>query len=141
MDRLGRGIIAGFLATLALSGLFEPLVMFARTVWSPALVVGWQLHFFVAPVLWGAGFALFHDHVSGPSWLRGILFGVGISLVITGFWLAFSGRVGLAAGTGALAAMWLVHVAYGALLGVIYGLVRQPPSVRYPERHLNLVVR
>jgi hypothetical protein len=36
MDTVGRGIVAGFIAMLMLSGLLDSLVMLTRSIWSPA---------------------------------------------------------------------------------------------------------
>src|ERR1700719_4702679 len=78
MDRIentiGKGIIAGFVATFALSILLDPIELFAPTVWPASSVVGWVLHFFVGTVIWGVGFAMLHDHLPGPSWQRGLGF-------------------------------------------------------------------
>ncbi len=123
MDTVGRGIIAGFIATFALSLLLDPLVMVSRTVWAPAATFGWQLHFFAGPVIWGAGFAYFHDHVAGPSWLRGIVFATAAGILMMLVAVPLSGAVFFGSGLGAptIAAILLVHVVYGALLGLVYG--------------------
>jgi hypothetical protein len=127
MDAVGRGIVAGFIATLALSGLLDPVVMVTRSIWSPAAVFGWQLHFFVAPVIWGAGFAFFHDRVSGPAWLRGIIFASAawFLIVLAATCFADAGVFAIRFGVGTLGAMLLLHVVYGALLGAIYGALTQ----------------
>jgi hypothetical protein len=127
MDIVGRGIVAGFIAMLVLSGLLDSLVMITRSIWSSAPALGWQLHFFVAPVIWGALFAFFHDHVGGPSWLRGVVFAGAtwwvLVLFAPGFADAGGSSIGLGAGTPA--AILLLHVAYGALLGTAYGGLKQ----------------
>jgi uncharacterized protein DUF6789 len=140
MDTVGRGIVAGFIATLALSGLLDPLVMLTRAVWSPASAFGWLLHFFVAPVIWGAGLAFFHDHVGGPSWLRGVIFATGAWFLIVLVAICFgTGVIAVRLGAGTLAAMLLLHVAYGALLGAIYGGLLQQDMSSSPG--LNPVAR
>jgi hypothetical protein len=76
MDIVGRGIIAGFLATLALSAVLDPMMTAARMADVLPPTFGWVLHFFVGSFIWGAGFALLQPLVRGPYWLRGLAFGV-----------------------------------------------------------------
>lgn len=129
MDKLGRGIIAGFLATIVLSAVLDPVAMLVRSfgLLSPSL--GWLLHFLIGTLVWGAGFALVHDALRGPSWFRGVVFGAGA-------WLAVIVTVTLMRGVGIFvadlgistpAAMLGVHVVFGAILGVIYDLVGPDP--------------
>jgi hypothetical protein len=144
MDTVGRGIVAGFIATWALSGLVDPLVILTRAMWSPASAFGWQLNFFLAPVIWGAGFALFHDHASGPSWLRGIVFATGAWLLImlVARFAVDAGAFAISLGAVTLATMLLVHAAYGALLGAVYGgLTRRDMSASGPDDRLHPVAR
>ena len=130
MDKLGRGIIAGFLATIVLSAMLDPIAMIVRSsdLLSPTL--GWLLHFLIGTLVWGAGFALMHDVLRGPSWLRGIIFGACA-------WLAVIVTVTLMRGVGLLvvdlgvttpAAMLAVHMVFGAILGVIYDLIGSEPA-------------
>jgi hypothetical protein len=80
-------------------------------------------------VMWGAIFAFFHDHMRGPSWLRGVLFASGAWIVVSVGLLATigTGRFGIGIGPFANAMSLLVHVVYGALLGAIYGRLASPP--------------
>ena len=122
MDTIGRGIAAGFVATFALSLLLDPVVMLSRTVWTPAAAFGWQLHFFAGPVIWGTGFAYFHDHVVGPSWLRGVVFvtGAGVLVMLVAVPLSGAAFPGSPLGAPTIAAILVIHVVYGALLGLVY---------------------
>lgn len=132
MDVIGRGIIAGFLATLALSAVFDPIATLARMADVLPPTFAWVLHFTVGSLIWGAGFALAHDHMRGPSWLRGLLFGIGAWLVVmlAVMPLTRGGFFGLALGLAAPVAMLLMHLIYGAVLGGVYGLLRpQDPAV------------
>jgi Family of unknown function (DUF6789) len=136
MDKIGRGIIAGFLATIALSAMLDPIAMVVRTsgILSPPL--GWLLHFLVGTLVWGAGFALVHDWLRGPSWLRGILFGIGawLLVVITVVTMTRLGLFGVELGFATPLAMLAVHVVFGALLGGIYDLVGSAPASQAPRR-------
>jgi len=78
-------------------------------------------------VIWGAAFAFFHDHVGGPSWLRGIIFATATWFVVA-LVATVSADAGVSAirlGAGTFAAILLLHVAYGALLGAAYGGLKQ----------------
>jgi hypothetical protein len=141
MDKIGKGIVAGFLATFALSFLLDPMAMVARTAGVLSPTLGWTLHFLIGSVIWGAGFALVHDLLRGPSWLRGIVFGVvsWIVVVVAILPLTRWGLLGINFGLGASVAMLLVHMIYGTVLGGIYGALAIPsenePRRRTHSRH------
>ena len=73
-DRIGNGIVAGFIATLVMSGLHEPVGLVTTAVGLHA-PLGLLFHFFVGTLLWGGVFGIAHDWLVGPSWVRGVLFG------------------------------------------------------------------
>src|ERR1044071_3499640 len=73
-DRIGNGIVAGFIATFVMSALHEPLALMTAAVGMRA-PVGLLFHFFVGTLLWGSAFGFVHDWLAGPSWLRGSVFG------------------------------------------------------------------
>lgn len=91
MGRFGKGMLAGFVATLVLS----VVVLLSRDVidllpdvnpirvFNLALVnahdpaVAWALHFIIGTILWGFFFALLAPVLPGPYWLRGLHFGTG----------------------------------------------------------------
>jgi len=126
MDTIGRGIVAGFIAMLAMSLLLDPLVLISGTRWTQESGLGLRLHFFVGPILWGAAFAFFHDHVRGASWLRGVVFAVALWIAVNAV-LAATGRVGLGS-AAVLAAGLAAHALYGALLGAVYGALGREAS-------------
>ena len=122
-DRIGNGIIAGFIATLALSAVHEPVALVTEAVGVRAPVAGWLFHFFVGTLLWGGAFGFVHDFLPGPSFLRGIIFATGAALIVfigiapyTG-----AGLFCLKLGLYAPAVVALFHLAHGAILGAIYG--------------------
>ena len=122
-DRIGNGIVAGFIATLALSALHEPVILVTESVGVRAPVAGWLFHFFVGTLLWGGVFGFAHDFLPGPSWVRGMIFAAAAALIVllavaplTGAGL-FCFRLGIFAPL----TVALFHLAYGAILGGVYG--------------------
>ena len=122
-DRVGNGIVAGFIATLMLSALHEPLTLVTEAVGVRTPVAGLLFHFFVGTLLWGGAFGFVHDYLSGPSWLRGVLFAGGAALIVLFAVspLTGSGFLCLRLGVFAPMVVALFHLAYGAILGGIYG--------------------
>ncbi len=80
-DRIGNGIVAGFIATFVMSALHEPMALVTAAVGLRA-PVGLLFHFFVGTLLWGGLFGFVHDWLVGPSWLRGIVFGFVAALAV-----------------------------------------------------------
>jgi hypothetical protein len=122
-DRIGNGIVAGFVATLVLSALHEPLTLVTEAVGVRAPVAGLLFHFFVGTLLWGGVFGFLHDFLPGPSWARGVIFATGAALIVFVGVAPFTGAglFCLKLGAFAPAAIALFHLAYGAILGAIYG--------------------
>jgi hypothetical protein len=123
MDRIGNGIVAGFIATLALSALHEPMTLVAQAVGVRAPVAGMLFHFFVGTLLWGAAFGFVHDFLPGPSLVRGVTFAAGAAVIILLVIapLTGAGLFCLKLGIFAPLIVVLFHLAYGAILGGIYG--------------------
>lgn len=122
-DRIGNGIIAGFIATLVMSALHEPVALVAEAVGVHTPVAGLLFHFFVGVLLWGSAFGIVHDYLFGPSWLRGIVFASGAALIVmlAVAPLTGSGFLCLKLGVFAPVVVALFHLAYGAILGAVYG--------------------
>ena len=142
MDRIentiGKGIIAGFVATFALSVLLDPIALFAPAVLPAAPPVGWILHFFVGTVVWGIGFSVLHDYLHGPAWQRGLMFALGAWIVvISGAAVLSLARVVSVDFTATMiVATLIVHVLYGVALGLVYGwLLEGTPE--QPHEHGN----
>jgi hypothetical protein len=122
VDKLGRGIVAGFLATVALSVLFDPIALAARAAGLTSPSLACLMHFIVGSLIWGAAFAALNDHLYGPAWLRGVTFGVAAWAVVVLAVLSLR-REGFAHVDVALVRsvpMLVLHMIYGALLGGIY---------------------
>jgi hypothetical protein len=76
-------------------------------------------------LLWAALYTLVEPRLSGPDWKRGVIFAMLpalVSLVVV-LPLLGGGLFGLSLGAGPLPAIGnvLLHVVYGAILGVVYG--------------------
>ena len=122
-DRIGNGLVAGFVATLVLSALHDPLTLVTEAVGVRAPVAGLLFHFFVGTLLWGGLFGFLHDFLPGPSWLRGVIFAAGGALIVFLAIAPFSGAGLFCLKLGAYApvVVGLFHLAYGTILGAIYG--------------------
>jgi Family of unknown function (DUF6789) len=136
-DRIGNGIVAGFIATLVLSALHEPITVLTSAVGVRAPVTGLLFHFFVGTLLWGSAFGLVHDYLFGPSWLRGVVF-AGAAALIVMFVIApltGSGFLCLRLGLFAPVVVALFHLAYGTILGAIYGKLIDTDEAREHLAH------
>lgn len=137
MQRYGKGITAGFMATVVLS-----IVMVVKSAGGmlpalnvPALLssildapgvpaVGWIAHFIIGSVIWGLLFAAFSRYIRGPSWLKGVKFATGAWLMMMLFIMpvAGTGYFGMALGIGIPVATLVLHWIYGVVLGLTYTL-------------------
>ena len=122
-DRIGNGIVAGFIATLMLSALHEPMTLVTEAVGVRTPVAGLLFHFFVGTLLWGGVFGFLHDFLPGPSWARGVIFATGVALIVFVGIAPYSGAglFCLKLGLYAPAVVALFHLAHGAILGAVYG--------------------
>ena len=122
-DRIGNGIVAGFIATLVLSVLHEPVALLTEVVGMERPAAGLLFHFFVGTLLWGGLFGILHDHLYGPSWLRGIAFAAIAWLVVMLLVMpaAGAGLFGIEIDIAVPFMIALFHLLYGALLGATYG--------------------
>ncbi|HKJ82849.1 MAG TPA: DUF6789 family protein [Mariprofundaceae bacterium] len=138
---VGKGVIAGFAATVVLSAL---MVMKAKMGMMPEMnairmltgmahhfmgtpmtpMVGWLLHFMIGTVAWGALFALLANQIPGKSpAIKGILFGTAawLLMMVMVMPMAGAGLFGLHLGMGAPVATLMLHWVFGAVLGGLYG--------------------
>jgi len=136
------GLIAGFIATVALSifmiakgamGLMpqlnpiEDIVHVAQVVTSLNLPLpfGWVGHFFLGTVIWGLIYAALHASVPGAPVVKGLIFGAlaWLAMMILFMPLAGHGLFALSLGPQAAVATLVLHLVYGAVLGVVYAKV------------------
>lgn len=134
MSNTSKGIIAGFAATVVLSmimvakgmmGLMPELNVIAMlsSMMKTAPVIGWVIHFMIGMIAWGVGFAFFLNVLPGNSILgKGIGFGVAawILMMLVIMPMAGAGLFGLNMGMMAPAMTLMLHVIYGAVLGLVF---------------------
>ena len=148
-DALARGLIAGLAATFALSvllllkqaiGLMPDLnlvMILAHALGYSSPYAGWTAHYFIGVLLWGPLFAWIDNKLPFfQHWFKGLMFASavwwGVMLIImpvAGEEL-FGLRLGIATPTVTL----ILHWAYGAVLGTVYGAL-QPGLVARAAGH------
>ncbi len=139
--KIVRAAVAGFIATVVLSlvmvmkmkmGLMPGLnaikmltVMAHGMIGTPAAPwVGWGAHFMIGTLLWGVLFALSNPILPGSSPLsKGLAFSVlaWLLMMILVMPMAGAGFFGLGMGVMAPVMTLLLHLLYGAVLGLVYG--------------------
>lgn len=135
-----NGLIAGFAATLVLSVMMilksvmglMPAVnairmltqMGAAYFHTPAVpIVGWVAHFVIGTIAWGLVFAAAYRIWPGRSpAVKGIAFSVlaWLMMMIIVMPMAGAGLFGISLGMAAPVATLVLHVVFGAVLGVVY---------------------
>lgn len=137
-----RSMIAGFAATVVLS-----LLMIMKTAMGvmPQLDVismlsgmsqsmmgiggagiGWLTHFLIGTVLWGVLFALLYGKLPGSEPVRkGISFGIlaWLLMMILPMPMAGAGFFGLALGMMAPVMTLILHIIWGAALGIVFRML------------------
>lgn len=138
MNNIGKGVIAGFAATVVLSMLMlmksamglmpelDPISMLSGMMGSGA-AMGWGAHFMIGTLIWGALFALAGPALPGGSlWLKGVIFGAGawLLMMVAVMPMAGAGFFGLNIGLGAPLMTLMLHLIYGAVLGGTYAALQ-----------------
>lgn len=138
------GLIAGLVATIVLSALMilkaamglMPQVnairmlthMGAVYVHTPAVpVMGWIAHFVIGTILWGLIFAASYRAWPGTAAIvKGIEFSIvaWLLMMLIVMPLAGAGLFGLRLGLPAPVATLVLHIIYGAVLGIVYAKLR-----------------
>ena len=115
----------GLLPAFDLIGLIANIVSFV-TGGTPNPIAGWAVHFFIGTILWGIAYAFAESNLPGPPAVRGMVFAAGAWLVmmiivmpITG-----TGMFGLSLGPSVPIAVLMLHLIFGATLGVVYAKSR-----------------
>ena len=134
MKNLTAGFIAGCLATIVLSVLMiaknmmgvmpalDVIHMLAGMMGMPT-AAGWIGHFAIGTIAWGGGFAILYNHIPGESALvKGIVFGIGawLAMMIVVMPMAGAGFFGMNLGIMASMMTLVLHVIFGAVLGLAY---------------------
>ena len=150
--RIGKGILAGFVATIALSALMiiktamsmmphlNAIKMLSTMahgfIGTPAVpLVGWVLHFMIGSLAWGILFALLYDHIPlRSSTGKGLAFATAawLLMMVMVMPMAGAGIFGLHLGVGAPVATLILHWVFGAVMGAVYGkLAASHPAATY----------
>jgi hypothetical protein len=147
MSNSMKGMVAGLVATLVLSGLLLVkssmelvpelnIIRLLVNLGSITVVQAWMDHFIVGVVVWGLLFGAYDSLASRPAhWLKGIIFGVFAWLVMMVVFmpLAKVGIFGSRIGPMAAAVTLAYHLVYGAVLGTTYGLLTAWAPAKAPE--------
>lgn len=135
MNIYARAIIAGFVATVVLSALMlikgamglmpQPnvIAMLAHMIGFGGPAIGWLAHFLIGTVAWGVLFALLYALLPGSEpVVKGMVFAVGpwLLMMIIVMPLAGAGFFGLKLGIMAPVMTLILHLIWGAALGLIY---------------------
>jgi uncharacterized membrane protein YagU involved in acid resistance len=142
-----RGMLAGLVATLVLSGVM--LVKAQMGLWpelnlirllvnlgSIQTVAAWMDHFIVGVVVWGLMFGAFDAMwESRAYWLKGLIFGMFAWLLMMVLFMPLTkaGFFGVKIGAPAIYVTIGYHLIYGLVLGVAYGLL----TTYYPAKTEN----
>src|SRR6266481_5443152 len=132
-----KGMIAGFVATLILSGLMllnstmglMPQINIVRmlaNLGTLSTTAAWMDHFIVGGVIWGLLFAVYDGVATRPAhWLKGIIVGVlaWLMMMVAFMPLAGAGFFGAKIGITALVGLLILHLVYGVVLGATYGFL------------------
>jgi hypothetical protein len=132
-----KGMVAGLVATLVLSGLMVinsatelmPQIHIIR--WLTALGTlsvpsAWMDHFIVGVIIWGLLFAVYDGAASRPEpWLKGIIFGLfaWLMMMVTFMPLAGAGFFGAKVDISTHIGLLVLNLIFGAVLGVTYGFL------------------
>lgn len=147
MSNSMKGMVAGFVATLVLSGLLllkgsmnlAPelnIIRLLTSLGSIGTVAAWMDHFIVGVVVWGLLFGAYDALASRPAhWLKGIIFGVfaWLMMMLVFMPLAKAGVFGYRIGPIAAGVTLIYHLVYGAVLGTTYGLLTAWVPAKEPE--------
>src|SRR6266436_7672374 len=139
-----KGMIAGFVATLILSGLMllnstmglMPQINIVRmlaNLGTLSTTAAWMDHFIVGVVIWGLLFAVYDGVATRPAhWLKGIIFGVftWLMMMVTFMPLAGAGFFGAKVDISTHIGLLVLNLVFGAVLGVTYGFLGVVAPVR-----------
>jgi len=90
-----------------------------------AALIGWLLHFGVGIVVWGTLFVVLHQKIPGSNLTKGILFGIGVWVLMMVIFqpLAGQGLFGLNGGVVVPMMTFVLHLIYGTVLGFVFGML------------------
>jgi hypothetical protein len=140
MSAIIKGIIAGFIGTLVLTGLMilkknmgvmpalDPVHMMSTMAAEKMgtevnLKLGWIMHFMIGSVAWGGAFAVLNDVLPGHSQVvKGVALGVGawLMMMIGPMPMSGAGFFGLSMGIMAPIMTMMLHIIFGAVMGFAF---------------------
>ena len=140
MKHFTNSLIAAFVATIVLSLLMimkkimgvvpemnpiADLVVIMQNLSGLSImpVFGWVLHFFIGTVAWGSVYALLYKILPGGNVIKGIIVGLSawVLMMFTVTPMAGHGLFGLETSKVIPVMSMMLHIIYGAVLGMIYG--------------------
>jgi hypothetical protein len=143
-----KGMIAGLVATIVLSGMLIlkssmgiamhlNIITLLTQLGSISVIQAWMDHFIVGVVLWGLAFGAYDSLASRPEahWIKGLIFGAvtWVLMMVLFMPLAKAGFFGSKIGIEAPAVTLLYHLVYGLVLGTTYGLLTTWVPAKTPQ--------
>lgn len=145
MNRITSGMIAGFIATIALSAVMLLKTMMGvmpqldvigmltsmaheRLGLPATAAVGWVMHFMVGTIIYGAVFAMVNDALPGGGQIaKGTVLALIGWLIMMVILMPMMGKGFFGLNIGAIAPVMtlILHIFFGAVLGWIYGLLHR----------------
>lgn len=142
---IGKGLVAGFVATIVISilmvlknavGLIPQFDLVGVVAQISGMqgnrLGGWILHFLIGTVAWGILFVWLIPLLPGGSrWVKGISFGI-LAWVLMMISVAPAAGMGVfAASAGISVAIWtlILHLVFGAVLGATFGALMGSATV------------
>ncbi|WP_137220883.1 DUF6789 family protein [Shewanella sp. MEBiC00475] len=140
LSAIFKGIIAGFIGTLVLTGLMilkknmgimpglDPVHMMSTMAAEKMgtevnLMIGWVMHFVIGSVAWGTAFAVLNGVLPGRSQvIKGIVLGVAawLLMMIGPMPMSGAGFFGLSMGIMAPVMTLMLHIVFGAVMGLVF---------------------
>jgi len=86
-------------------------------------LVGWVLHFAIGVFVWGILFAVLHPTIPGSNLIKGLIFGIGAWLLMMSIFLPMAGQGFFGTNVGIIIPVMalMLHLVYGAVLGITFG--------------------
>jgi len=144
MQNILAGFLAGFVATIVLSAMMiakgmmgvmpelDVIAMLSMMMGAPA-ALGWLAHFMIGTIAWGGGFAVLYALIPGGTALvKGIVFCIAawLGMMIVVMPMAGAGLFGMNLGVMAPMMTLMLHIIFGAVLGVVYHTRATPATAQ-----------
>lgn len=138
MGNIGKGILGGIVATVVLSVLMMvkgamgvmpqlDIIHMLAMMMGVSTAIGWLVHFMIGAI-WGLLFALGYRIIpGGNNVLKGIVFGIGVwvLMMVMVMPMAGAGLFGMNMGIMAPMMTLVLHIIFGAVLGLVHGKGQQ----------------